>query len=691
MKQLFHDGGKMSRGSLFGLALCLIFASGAFGQGAFLPTKSVNSQVNGVLRGVANATITVCAANASGIPCSPALSGATFRDQALMQPLANPTVSDANGNYPAIAMAAGTYTVTETAAGFTGFSYQVTISCLGGANNCTVTGSVTLNGATTLNAVGKFDGNCLVDGVQNATLAAAVTCAGTSGVIEIPMFAVPALTANVTIPVGVTLRFDGPSGITTTGFTLTVNGPLQAPATQIFFGTGTIVFGGLALPVNPAWFPGVDLGAQMVNAAAAIPSPGGQLVVSPGSYSIATGITLGTATKAITVSCQRGDYNNVGTTFIGPTTLTFTGSGTFITFNGQTHAGMNGCTLVGPDGTTGTTAVGLLVGGGTNNCIYCYFSDNDISGFGNGGVQFGNNVFVVNFDRDTIHDNGPGGSKNIVVPAGLTQFGENITFSGGSINNKSASFSTTCINLAAPGDYYFWNVSISQCGITSNSINNYVHMLSHVENPNGTTISPFFTFGASSNFSGLTVLGGEWLEDGTAGARTEFIKDTSTVANHYIEVNIEGGSFIPGETVAQLINFAGTTCCGRATVSSFINGFGGSAFTNAISASTTVGWNGTVGAMDCGTTASCAQTPLVGPLKFKMIKGSVALTSGTPSTATITNIFPAFASSTSYVCVVTNATTQANPLKVSNVSASSFTITGPNTVTDTATYICGGN
>ena len=102
---------------------------------------------------------------------------------------------------------------------------------------------------------GKINGICIVDGVMNATLAAAVTCAGTSGVIEIPMFAVPVLTANVTIPAGVTLRFDGPSGITTTGFTLTVNGPIVAPNTQIFFGTGSVILNG-SLPngIIPQWW-----------------------------------------------------------------------------------------------------------------------------------------------------------------------------------------------------------------------------------------------------------------------------------------------------------------------------------------------------------------------------------------------------------------------------------------------------
>jgi len=91
----------------------------------------------------------------------------------------------------------------------------------------------------------------------------------------------------------------------------------------------------------------------------------------------------------------------------------------------------------------------------------------------------------------------------------------------------------------------------------------------------------------------------------------------------------------------------------------------------------------------CGTTSTCSATALA---TAQIVQGSAPLVSGTPSTVTITGISPAFTSSTSYVCNVSEATTATNNLlKVVNVSGSSFTITGPNTVTDTITYICAGN
>jgi hypothetical protein len=102
--------------------------------------------------------------------------------------------------------------------------------------------------------------------------------------------------------------------------------------------------------------------------------------------------------------------------------------------------------------------------------------------------------------------------------------------------------------------------------------------------------------------------------------------------------------------------------------------------------------NGTLSpliAKDCGTTTTCSATDISSTVRI--IKGSVALASGTPSTATVTGFSPVFSSTTSFVCTGTNATTQANPVKITNASASSITITGPNTVTDTINYICVGN
>jgi hypothetical protein len=94
-----------------------------------------------------------------------------------------------------------------------------------------------------------------------------------------------------------------------------------------------------------------------------------------------------------------------------------------------------------------------------------------------------------------------------------------------------------------------------------------------------------------------------------------------------------------------------------------------------------------VSAVSCGTTTTCAATVTPG---LKIAFGSVALTSATPSTAVVSSI-PAFTSTSSFTCVATEATTQANnTLKVVNTSTTSITITGAATNTDTIGYFCWG-
>lgn len=110
------------------LFLALFLPVLAFAQGVVVSPQTALKTINGATSPIAGATITVCAANTSGLPCSPALAGVTFKDAALTAPLANPFTADANGNY-SFAIASGTYTVTVTASGFAGYSYQLSVTC----------------------------------------------------------------------------------------------------------------------------------------------------------------------------------------------------------------------------------------------------------------------------------------------------------------------------------------------------------------------------------------------------------------------------------------------------------------------------------------------------------------------------------------------------------------------------------
>ncbi len=97
-------------------------------------------------------------------------------------------------------------------------------------------------------------------------------------------------------------------------------------------------------------------------------------------------------------------------------------------------------------------------------------------------------------------------------------------------------------------------------------------------------------------------------------------------------------------------------------------------------------------AHSCGTTTTCANTANG---SNHIVFGSVALSSASPSTATVTAISPAFTSSSTYFCTATpvgaTAAIAAGGIAVTYVSGSSFTLTGPNTVTTVVGYQCIGN
>jgi hypothetical protein len=100
---------------------------------------------------------------------------------------------------------------------------------------------------------------------------------------------------------------------------------------------------------------------------------------------------------------------------------------------------------------------------------------------------------------------------------------------------------------------------------------------------------------------------------------------------------------------------------------------------------------GNIAAMQfCGTTSTCSATAI--STGARIVYGSAPLVSGTPSTVTVSGISPAFTSSTSYKCTVSDQTSVANSLfSIAYVSGSSFTINGGSLLTDTVGYICVGN
>ena len=86
---------------------------------------------------------------------------------------------------------------------------------------------------------------------------------------------------------------------------------------------------------------------------------------------------------------------------------------------------------------------------------------------------------------------------------------------------------------------------------------------------------------------------------------------------------------------------------------------------------------------DCGTKTVCSPTALTGA---QLVIGKVTLSAGK---ATVTNISPAFTSTSSYACIANDLTTATNGSNVVPTSASSIRVTGAGT--DLIVYQCAGN
>ena len=84
----------------------------------------------------------------------------------------------------------------------------------------------------------------------------------------------------------------------------------------------------------------------------------------------------------------------------------------------------------------------------------------------------------------------------------------------------------------------------------------------------------------------------------------------------------------------------------------------------------------------CGTTSTCAGTSMI--VGTKIVAGSVALSGGTVTVGSL----PAFTSSSTFKCTVSDATATTSAAIVSNASSTAITITGNGT--DTINYICVG-
>jgi hypothetical protein len=185
-------------------------------------------------------------------------------------------------------------------------------------------------------------------------------------------------------------------------------------------------------------------------------------------------------------------------------------------------------------------------------------------------------------------------------------------------------------------------------------------------------------FNAGSTTSAATTASPGGNINLTAGsAISQGVSSTSPAGS----INLTAGSALGGNNNGGNINLTAGGASGSGVAGKVNFGVG---ILNAIAG---VQQNGTAIGINCGTTTSCANT--AAPL-MRIVYGQAPLVSGTPSTAVVTGISPAFTSTTSFECSADNNTTQANNVKIANTSTSSVTITGPNAVTDVISYICVG-
>jgi hypothetical protein len=110
-----------------------VFVAPVFPQGVRRDDQ-INANSFGTLHAIANATIRICQAGSTGIPCTPA--AAIYQNSALTIVQANPFNADANGNYHVYA-APGVYDIQVSAPGITTYTQQnVPFPCIPGVAGC---------------------------------------------------------------------------------------------------------------------------------------------------------------------------------------------------------------------------------------------------------------------------------------------------------------------------------------------------------------------------------------------------------------------------------------------------------------------------------------------------------------------------------------------------------------------------
>jgi len=228
------------------------------------------------------------------------------------------------------------------------------------------------------------------------------------------------------------------------------------------------------LPVrhaSPA--PGVDMGAEINALYDSLPAAGGEIVVEQ-SASFATPILFGTNDKPVLLVGLPADI----------VTLTYTGlGGTAITFDyGTGHRmghGLRDLTLTGPGHSTQTIGV---IFGGVNGAEGLDFRDFKIQSFGV-NVQMGSNTWLAYFQHGMIRD----GGTNLLLPSGLVEAGEQITFNHVTFADAPAPHTNSVWVQGQRQEVVFTDCSFDQAQLRIGNGDMSAQVVvrgSHFENPN---------------------------------------------------------------------------------------------------------------------------------------------------------------------------------------------------------------
>ena len=218
---------------------------------------------------------------------------------------------------------------------------------------------------------------------------------------------------------------------------------------------------------------GVDMGAEINALYDSLPPTGGEIVVKE-SASFATPIVFGTNNKPVLLVGLPADI----------VTLTYTGAdGTAITFDSGTgHRmghGLRDLTLTGPGHSTDTIGV---VFGGANGAEGLDFRDFKIQSFGV-NLKMGSNTWLAYFQQGMIRD----GGINVLLPSGLVEAGEQITFNHVTFADAPAPHTNSVWIQGQGEEVVFSDCSFDQAQLHIGNGETAAQVVvrgSHFENPN---------------------------------------------------------------------------------------------------------------------------------------------------------------------------------------------------------------